>query len=894
MSRGRFPSGLALLLFLQILAGPVEAAVLRGVVLDPSGSPVGLARVTLSTAARVLVSVAQTDTSGRFELAELVAGSYVLAASKAGFAEFRTAVEASDSLVQEVTARLDLNPVRAELTVSAESNNVMASGDVPQPVTILSKEDLYKRATLLSDAADGEAGVHQLRTSPTLGAYFVRGLTGKNVALFRDGVRYTTSAQRGGISTFLNLVNAEGLETVEILRGPNSAQYGSDSLGGTVALMSSPAELSQSGSSWHGEVTPFYQSPMNSFGSSLAAGYSGSRLGFHTSLVGRRANTLRSGAGIDSHAAVTRFLGLPSNVMGERLPDTAHTGYGGAFHAQAKLRQNSQLVMHYERSQQDGGKRYDQLLGGDGNWIADLDNLMLDFGYLRYQHFALGPFDQFSLTGSYNAQREERVNQGGQGNPNGTITHQYEKTKAWGMQFILDKHLRRVDWIMGGEGYFERIATPSFSFSPVTGAVQMVRPRVPDGARYWTHGLYTQAMWQPLSSNRLRLSGALRFGGASYNSRAARSPQVNGKPLWPDDSLAANAVTGRIGSVVRLTDWLALHGQYSRGFRVPNVTDLGTLGLQGNGLYEAAVADLEGRQATVGDRADDRAVSTGKLPERLRPEVSDNVEVGVRVWTSRFETSFGVFRMHLDNSIISQTLIMPPGAVGQPLGEQTITRQIATGAVYVPVSASPVLVRANFSGARIHGYEHALRARLTSSWHFSENLTYIHAADSLTGLPPDMEPGIPPLTFNPALVYRPRARRYWFEAYAIIAGRQERLSSLALSDRRIGNPRSRSTIQAFFNNGARARGLVTNGILIPTGETLAQVQNRVLGTQDSAPQFTAIPGFGTIGARFGWSLGERTDLMADFTNIGDKNYRGIGWGIDGPGRGITIRLRRRF
>jgi outer membrane receptor protein involved in Fe transport len=144
------------------------------------------------------------------------------------------------------------------------------------------------------------------------------------------------------------------------------------------------------------------------------------------------------------------------------------------------------------------------------------------------------------------------------------------------------------------------------------------------------------------------------------------------------------------------------------------------------------------------------------------------------------------------------------------------------------------------------------------------------------------------------LAYRPSAHRYWVELYGTIAARQGRLSSLALSDRRIGNPRSRSSIQTFFNNGARTRGIVANGILIPTGETLAQVQNRVLGTANSAPQFTAIPGYGIVGLRAGYSLGERADVFTDFFNIGDKNYRGIGWGIDGPGRGITLRLRYRF
>ena len=31
--------------------------------------------------------------------------------------------------------------------------------------------------------------------------------------------------------------------------------------------------------------------------------------------------------------------------------------------------------------------------------------------------------------------------------------------------------------------------------------------------------------------------------------------------------------------------------------------------------------------------------------------------------------------------------------------------------------------------------------------------------------------------------------------------------------------------------------------------------------------------------------------QADFENIADKNYRAPGWGIDGPGRSLTVRVR---
>ena len=49
---------------------------------------------------------------------------------------------------------------------------------------------------------------------------------------------------------------------------------------------------------------------------------------------------------------------------------------------------------------------------------------MTDFFYGRLVSQDLGFFDNASFTFSYNSQREERVNQGGQGNPVGAITFQ--------------------------------------------------------------------------------------------------------------------------------------------------------------------------------------------------------------------------------------------------------------------------------------------------------------------------------------------------------------------------------------------------------------------------------------------------------------------------------------
>ena len=82
--------------------------------------------------------------------------------------------------------------------------------------------------------------------------------------------------------------------------------------------------------------------------------------------------------------------------------------------------------------------------------------------------------------------------------------------------------------------------------------------------------------------------------------------------------------------------------------------------------------------------------------------------------------------------------------------------------------------------------------------------------------------------------------------------------------------------------------------LIATGETLSQVQDRVLGSAGSAPLFTYIPGFVTVGVRGGFSMGERHNFFLALDNLADRNYRGISWGLDAPGRSFGFRYSYRF
>lgn len=887
------------LLSTALFAPDIEA--LEGIVRDPEGNPVSGAQVSLYNSQQSAVASGSSDSNGKFSLPEVPPGNYFLLIRAKGFADYRRSAEINGTANEFIEVQVGLEAFNEQVTVTATRDRVEVLDQVPQQVNVVSQDEIVERAkTVLAQIANEEVGVHLQRTSPTIGGIFVRGLTGNKVNVFIDGVRYSNSGARGGVNTFFNLIDPASLENIEILRGPSSSLYGSDAIGGSVQLLSRVPTFTTEGRELNSGFTTFANSSDEGYGSSLWTSFSTPSFTLLASASGHRVNEIRPGEGIDSHNAVTRFFDLPSEVAVDKsLPFTDFTQYGGMLKLAWAPAENSQITASYMRGQQDDGKRYDQLIGGDGNLIADLRNLMLDFFYVKYDLSQLGWFDHFSTGYSFNSQREERVNQGGNGNPLAAINHEYERTSVHGLQAQLSKVLNANQAItFGADFYAEGINSPSFREDPITHQGTVRRGRIPDDATFNHGGLFGEYTLDAIPET-LKILTTLRYSFADYKAEASDSPIVNGEPLWPNDSVDVDSVTYRIGTVWTAAENLKLLANFSRGFRAPHMTDLGTLGLTGSG-FEVSAPDVAGLHGTVGSTADSNAVSTGDVVEQLKAETNQMYEVGARYKSDRFDTNFAFFINDISDNITKQSLILPQGAVGLTLGDETIVAQNPNGVVFVGASSSPVLVRTNFDDVRIYGFEHTLNLKINSQWSAGTIFTYLHAEDKRTGLAPNIEGGTPAPDGYVKVRYKPERKSFWIEPYIHFALDQDRLSSLDREDRRTGAGRSRSSITNFFLNGATARGLVNSGtdglfgtpddFLIATGETLQQILVRVLGTDlQSNSLFDQVEGYATLNIRFGFRLGDQHNFLIELENLNDQNYRGISWGVDAPGRGIYVR-----
>lgn len=86
-------------------------------------------------------------------------------------------------------------------------------------------------ATSLIDGIATIPGVSQISTGNSIGKPVIRGLSGNRVLVYSQGVRMEN--QQFGEEHGLGL-NAAGIESVEVIKGPASLLYGSDALGGVV------------------------------------------------------------------------------------------------------------------------------------------------------------------------------------------------------------------------------------------------------------------------------------------------------------------------------------------------------------------------------------------------------------------------------------------------------------------------------------------------------------------------------------------------------------------------------------------------------------------------------------------------------------------------------------
>jgi vitamin B12 transporter len=209
-----------------------KAGTLHGTVHDPLGAVVTNASVDLIRDDKDVAST-KTDERGTFSFAITASGRYGIRASAATFQQ-----TASPLIYVSTSSEAELNVTLATPTLTQQVTVTATGAPTPEAqtgasVTVIPSED-FRYSTEVQDPLRLVPGLQITQTGQiggTTGLNIRGGATDANKVLV-DGIPANAI---GGAVEFANLANT-GIQSIEVLREPNSALYGSDALAGVVSL----------------------------------------------------------------------------------------------------------------------------------------------------------------------------------------------------------------------------------------------------------------------------------------------------------------------------------------------------------------------------------------------------------------------------------------------------------------------------------------------------------------------------------------------------------------------------------------------------------------------------------------------------------------------------------
>jgi outer membrane receptor protein involved in Fe transport len=698
-----------------------------------------------------------------------------------------------------------------------------------------------------------------------------------------DSVRFNNATFRSGPNQYLAFIDPSQVDQVEAVLGPAAAQYGSDAMGGAIHVLTPRPQF---GVGWrpHGEIRIQGATADRSGGGAARAELGNGRVWGTAGASWRRHNDLRAGHGFDSRHVFRRFFGLPAaqirELTGDTLQDTGFSQGSGHAKLSARLPRGQGVSVWYQQSELEEVRGYKDLWGGLGRVESLFEPQALRFFYARYEKMGLGPIDSAGVTYSLNSQEDGAVRRGLRYTD--PVTRERTDIRVDGVSAQAATHIgARQALTFGGEHYAERVG------SERTLAGAAVRPLYPDDSRYGLSGVWVQHD-ADLVPNRLRSVVGGRWSGARY--------QAPGTP-----SLYFSDFTFHSSLLWQVREAWGVHAIVSRGFRAPNLNDLGALGLNDLG-YEIPAADAAPAGALIGDSAGEGATSTHRPVEPLAAERLFNYEIGARVKTARLYARVQAFDAEFSSPIVRRTLLFPAAAVPAALGALPVTAlpptaaQQAQGVVTVATAFDSRAVKAfvNDGRARYYGLETLAEWAVAARWRVRGNYALLAGRDLNPNRPARR---LPPQQGHASVRYVPTGARPWVELAATAAGPQRRLSGGDLDDERIGASRSSRDIAAFFAGSLAEPYIDSRGVFLPTSETLTQIQQRVLpGVSEAVrvPMETKTAGWASVDVRMGAPLGENVTLQLALMNLLDHNYRFHGSGVDAPGRNLWASLAYRW
>ena len=464
------------------------------------------------------------------------------------------------------------------------------------------------------------------------GSPMIRGFATNRVLMVVDGVRMNNAIYRSGNLQNIISIDPLSLEGAEVVFGPGSLIYGSDAIGGVMDFHTiTPAFAESKELQFKGSSTLRYATANRENTFHTDFNLSKGRWAFVSSFTYSKYDDLKMGVhGPDTYLRkeyLERINNIDSIVNNNNPRVQRFSGYEQLNLLQkVRYKLNDHVDMTYSFTYAGTGEapRYDRLIQ---NRNGKLRFAEWNYGPMLWRMHSLSIADN-KKNALYDASRwvigyqnyaESRIERT---RASSTRTIQSESVDATSINWDAQKQIGKGSFFYGLEYVYNQVGSVGSRTNIITGSTDPFASRYPNNSRWQTSGAYGSYKLNLHKS--LTLISGLRF---SYNQLNSNFDTTFIKFPYKKTRIKDGGLTGNLGLVYRPSDKLQLNANFSTGYRMPNVDDVGK-------LFESVPGNL-----TVPN-------------PNLTSEYAWNLEMGI-VWkaSDRLKVEFNLFHTWLNNAI---------------------------------------------------------------------------------------------------------------------------------------------------------------------------------------------------------------------------------------------------
>ncbi|MTI30652.1 TonB-dependent receptor, partial [Xanthovirga aplysinae] len=560
-----------------------------------------------------------TDKNGNFEFKNLPTGSFKV---ETRFVGYSSKVE-TISIEGNTRFNLELSPSATEIGEVIVTGTAAATERTINPIPTLSVGNLttgITPSTNLIDAIAKQPGVSQITTGPAISKPIIRGLGSNRVVVLHDGLRQ--EGQQWGDEHGVE-IDQYAIDRAEIIKGPGSLMYGSDAMAGVINFL--PPKPVETGKII-GNIEANYQSNNNLQAYSAMNAGNVNGIDWLARITSKKAGDYQNA--YDGKVFNSGFEELDANAS---LGITRKWGY-----SRLSVSNWNNTIGIVEGERDENGNFIRGILNEEGEveevsvTANDLNGYGIGLPRQTINHFRVASNNKFFL-----GESALNVNLGFQQN-NRREFEEIEDSDTPGLDLLLSTFNYDVKYLLSEINGWE-------STLGINGMIQNSRNRgfeflIPD-FDLTDGGIF--ALTQR-DFGKWFISGGLRFDMRNINSHALylheedehedpddhddHEEEIEETRFTAFDTFFAN-YSASLGASYRITDRFIAKLNLAKGFRSPNISELGSNGVHHGTLrYEIGNPDL-------------------------KPENSYQVDFGIVLNTDHVSLEATVFNNYITNFI---------------------------------------------------------------------------------------------------------------------------------------------------------------------------------------------------------------------------------------------------